>query len=117
MKKIIFIIATCLMLLSCNNYKDSEVIIKSKMDTVNIDSTYCAELYVPYNDSILPSFFITTKTDTARIPIDELKRCAIYRAVSPIQGLQTISGFVNYINTKGERIKKDYIIKFYVRHL
>jgi hypothetical protein len=105
------------MLLSCNNYEDSEVRIKSKSDTVDIDSTYYAELYVQYNDSILPSFFITTKTDTSQLVIDTLKRCAIYRAVSHIQGLKTINGFVNYINTKGERIKKNYTIKFYVRHL
>ncbi len=115
MKRMVFLISMYLMLTFCNNFEDSEVIIKSKNDTVNIDSIYYAELYVPYTDSILPSFFITKKADTFQLAIDVSKRCAIYRAVNHTAGPRTINGFVEYINTKGQKIKKDYIIKFYVK--
>lgn len=99
---------------SCTNYKVPEVVIKSDSDTVQYGSTYSAELYVPYNDSILPAFYIIRSTDTARLPIDTVKKCAVFKAFSSGNGLKEYKGFVEYVSKSGHEVRENFTIQFYV---
>jgi hypothetical protein len=120
MRKLIFLLIISLFWYSCScthsdNSKHSEVTVKSNKDTIVSGEMYSAELYVPYNDSIAPSFFIKYHTDTLQLPMDRNKKCAQFNMVGRKSGKKTINGFVEFLNEKGEKEKREFIIKFYVK--
>ncbi len=113
MKKMILLITIAFGILSCNSVENHEVIIKSNNDTIVEGSIYSAELYIPYNDSILPSFYILKDKETFQLPVNAEKRCANFNAVGG-KGEKNYQGFVEYVNTQGKKEKQDFTIKFYV---
>lgn len=115
MKRCLFFIVIGLLLNSCSSNKYSEVKIKTDSNTIKDGAIFNAELYVSYKDSILPSFFITKDLDTFRLPIDASKKCAYFKAVGRGEGEKTYNGYVEYTNKRGEKEKKTYSIKFFVK--
>jgi hypothetical protein len=114
MRKFSFLFVILLIAYSCNRIKSTEVVIKSDCDTVKYGDTYTAELFVPYIDSILPAFYITRDTDTLRLPIDTMKRCAVFKAAGRGNGEKIYKGFVVYVDDKGIELKRDFTFRFYV---
>ncbi|MCD6565133.1 MAG: hypothetical protein J7K53_04240 [Bacteroidales bacterium] len=116
MKKSFVILFLFLLLNSCNeNVSDSNVLIKSKNDTIKIDEIYEAELYVVYTDSILPNFYVGSKKDTFLLPFDEKKKCAVFKAVGRKNGKMSYEGYVKFVNQEGFEKKQNFQIEYFVR--
>jgi hypothetical protein len=115
MKKNLILFLGLILFNSCVKNKESDVLIKSLKDTVYIDSIYYAELYIDYNQSVLPSFYIVKMKDTFQLAVDSSKKCAVYRALNHKKGIKHVKGFVKYKNEIGKNVKKDFNIIFYVK--
>jgi hypothetical protein len=100
---------------SCSSFNKSEIVIKTKTDTISFGETYNAELYVPYHENFLPKFYIIRGEDTARLPIDTIKRCAVFNAAGRSSGEKIYEGYVDYINIKGENRNEKFAIKYFVK--
>lgn len=103
-------------MISCVERKENNnpVIIKTSNDTIQIDQRYEAQLIVPYNDSILPSFSIVIEEDTFLVPFDEERQCGVFRTVGREYGKTIYNGFVVYMDEKYKMHKFDFEIIFYV---
>ncbi|GAH79509.1 unnamed protein product [marine sediment metagenome] len=116
MKNSFIILFSFLILYSCNeSVSDSNVLIKSKNDTIEIDEIYKAELYVLHTDSSLPNFYVASNRDTFLLPFDERKKCAVYKAVGGKKGKMSYEGYVKYINQEGIERKQNFQIKYFVK--
>ena len=116
MKNSFIILFLFLILYSCNeSVSDSNVLIKSKNDTIEIDEIYKAELFVVYIDSILPNFYIASNRDIFILPFDERKKCAVFKAVGRKKGKMSYEGYVKYINQECIERKQNFQIKYFVR--
>ncbi|MFN2379592.1 MAG: hypothetical protein ABR519_05190, partial [Bacteroidales bacterium] len=114
MKKVLFTISV-LIIVSCNkNVSDSKIVIKAKSDTIKIDNVFEAELSVEYADSILPDFNILSRGDTFLLPFDELRRCAVFKAVGRKSGDNTYIGYASYRSRDGVLRKDVFEITFFV---
>jgi hypothetical protein len=117
MRKVVFIFISCLLSGACVPNNNPSVIIQTKSDTINDGEIFSAELFVPHNDSILPSFFIIRDLDTFNLHVDESKRCGLFNAVGRGPGEKTYNGYVEYVNKEGRNKKENYTIRFYVNVL
>lgn len=115
MRKINILITVLLLSSSCNSLKKTELTIKSDYDTLKYGEIFHAELYVPYHDNFLPAFYIIRNEDTSRLPIDTVKRCAIFKAVGRGKGEKTYLGYVEYVTLRGEKKKETFSLKYYVK--
>ena len=116
MRKALIIIFSFLIFTACNEHlKESNVMIKSESDTIEIDNIYKAELYIDHLETILPDFNIIHNNDTFLIPFEEEMNCAIFQAVGRTVGNMSYKGYVDFTNAKGKVGKKDFEILFYVK--
>jgi len=115
MRRIIILVTMIIILYSCKNVAQNSVIIKANSDTIVSGNMYMAELYVSYDQSVLPAFYIFRQNDTLGLEIDTIKKCAIFRATYRTEGEKVFNGFVDYINLNGTRIKEPFSIKYYVK--
>lgn len=116
MKNLLFVFFVGVIFISCSRNDNNEVSILCNNDTINDGEIYTAELSVKSIESILPKFYIIRDLDTFRLPIDEKKRCAVFRAVGRGYGEKEYKGFVEYIDNKGNRRKLAFKINFFVTH-
>jgi hypothetical protein len=114
MKKYFCIFGLGFMLQSCIN-SHNEVIIKSVSDTVNVGERFSAKLYLKFDTTYAPSFFIFVGKDTFRLNVDDHEKCAQFKAVESKVGEKTYNGYVDFINPKGASNRKLFSIKFYVK--
>jgi hypothetical protein len=115
MGKIFYLVALSFMLNSCRTNSQNDVLIKSNFDTISIGGRFTAELYIRCDTSIAPSFFILKDNDTFYLALDQVKKCAIFKAVEYESGEKTYIGYVEFRNIRGNKEKKDFSIKFFVR--
>jgi hypothetical protein len=114
MRKLSILITVLLITSSCNRLKEPGLSIKTDYDTVKYGDIFHAELYVPYHDNYLPAFYIVRKEDTSRLPIDTIKRCAIFNAVGRGNGEKSYNGYVEYIDLLGKKKTEKFSLKYYV---
>lgn len=116
MRKIPILFMILLLVISCNSIKkEKELTIVSTNDTVEYGGIFQAELYVPYNDNILPVFYIVEDDDTSMLEIDKVKRCATFRAIGRGKGEETYRGYAEYIDSQGKRKSEKFSLKYYVK--
>jgi hypothetical protein len=106
-----------LIFISCGNgsQKTTELEIKTNGDTIKFGTDFIAELYVPYHNDFLPAFKIIRGQDTSWLPIDTLKKCALFRAASKRSGEKSYNGIVEYVDVRGNKKSEKFFIKYYVK--
>ncbi len=114
--RLLIILLSCILLVqSCKEYaNNSKVVIVPKSDTIKINDTFEAELFIAHKDSFLPNFYIVNKEDTFLLPFDEVKNCAVFKAVGRKYGNSVYFGFVNYKNQEGTELKENFEIDYFV---
>ena len=95
--------------------KPSSIKITTNRDTIALNDTLKANLYLDNYDQILPEFFIVNKGDTARIPFDDSTKCAIFQAVGRQVGKLTYNGYVEYFDKFKVSKKENFVIAFFVK--
>jgi hypothetical protein len=115
MGKYFYFVILSLMLNSCRTNSHNDVLIQSTFDTIIVGGRFSAELYIRSDTSIAPSFYIIKDNDTFRLALDQVKKCALFRAVEHESGEKNYNGYVEFINIKGIKERKDFSIKFFVR--
>ncbi|HAM98556.1 MAG TPA: hypothetical protein DCQ26_08070 [Marinilabiliales bacterium] len=115
MKLLIISIWVTLLISNCSNFNKNNVIIKASQDTVISGEMYIAELYVSYNENILPAFYILKDNDTLGLEFDIDKKCGLFRSIRKTEGEKIFNGFVDYTDLNGNRQISNFIIKYYVK--
>ena len=115
MRRLRILITLFLIASSCNRFQMTELAIKSDGDTIKYGDIFNAELYVPYHEDFLPAFYILRNDDTSRLPIDTVKRCAIFKAVGRGNGEKTYNGYVEYIDIQGKKRSEKFSLNYYVK--
>jgi hypothetical protein len=89
--KVLLIIS--IIMYSCINERiETAVIIESSSDTIKIDSTYSAELYLKHNNKLHPAdYYILFMHDTFLLDYDHLKKCANFNAQPNSPGEKDLS--------------------------
>ncbi len=93
----------------------NKLIIKTNGDTLIQGTDFNAELFVPYKTGFLPAFKIIRGTDTSWLPIDTIRRCAVFKAASNRTGKKVYNGIVDYIDIKGNIRSEKFTVKYYVK--
>jgi hypothetical protein len=114
MKKNLTLIIAVIMLGFCTNNPPNNVVIKTNGDTIISGNMFIAEIYIPYNQSLFPVFYLTDR-DTVRLPIDTIKKCAVFKAMLEKEGIRCFEGYVDYIDLKGKRKTETFSFKYYVK--
>jgi hypothetical protein len=114
MKKFLTLITVVIILSFCTNTPHNNVLIKTNGDTISSGNMFIAEIYVPYNQSISPVFYMTDR-DTVRLPIDTIKKCAIFKALLEKEGMRRFEGYVDYVDLKGKKKTETFSFKYYVK--
>ena len=114
MKKMSFWLILFLIIISCK-HPTNDLVIKSNGDTINYGTDFTAELFVPYHDGFLPAFKIIRGTDTSWLPIDTIRKCAIFKAAGKRSGDNLYRGIVVYIDIHGNKKSEKFLIKYYVK--
>jgi len=112
--KILIIFLYCITVLCSCVGQISDVSIKSDRDTIRINEIYHADIYITYNDSIVPEFTFYSKKDTFMIPFNEEEGCAVFQSIGKQQGKNTYFGNVNYLTKEGKLQNEKIEINFYV---
>jgi len=115
MKNTIILVGIIILLISCKDNAQKNVRIITNSDTIVSGNMFIAELYVSYNQSVLPSFYIFRDNDTLGLEIDSIKKCAIFRATYKTKGEKIFKGYVNYIDLQNKRITEEFFIKYFVK--
>ncbi len=103
------------LLISCSSMIEKSAIdISYNKDTISYGEVIVVELAVPFNDSILPSFYINYNNEIFPLPFYEDKNKAIIEFVGRSKGRKSHGGYVEYLNEKGVKIKEEFIIEYFV---
>ena len=101
---------------SCSiDNKPSSIKITTNRDTIALDDTLKANLYLDNYNQILPEFFIINKGDTFRIPFNDSTKSATFQAVGRQVGKLTYNGYAEYIDKSKVSKKEDFVISFFVK--
>jgi hypothetical protein len=103
-----------LLLTNCYKQKVTSISIISNSDTVKINELFNANIYVSFDDSVIPELTMFYERDTFLIPFDQAKGCGVFKAIARYPGNNTYKGTVNYINKEGYRNKEYFTISFFV---
>lgn len=115
MKNTIILVGIIILISSCKDNAQKDVSIITNSDTIVSGNMFIAELYVSYNQSIFPSFYIFRDNDTLGLEIDSIKKCAIFRATYKTQGEKVFKGYVDYIDLQNKRKTEEFLIKYFVK--
>ncbi len=101
---------------SCiNRSNETLIIVESKLDTIKIDSTYSAELYLKQNNKFLPAdYYILFMQDTFLLDYDHNKKCAFFNAEASSAGGKEYKGFAIFEDQGTKKMQQDFTIHFHV---
>lgn len=103
-----------LLLISCSSNDDVAVRVNMKEDTISVGEVCYVELTLPFNDSILPSYYIVEECDTFRLEVDMKRQYGIFRAMGRSRGEKKYKGFVEYYDSNEKKATKYFTIEFFV---
>ena len=112
--KIIIYITLIFSFFYCKPPISNEVLINSSRDTVGRDCLYLAKLFVLNNPKFAPDFYVIVEKDTFQLEVNQDENCGIFR-YSGDEGYKEFKGFSEFYDLNNKKIKKDFVISFYVK--